>query len=124
VVCVPRLRTSLLHCSGAFDAFVRYIHSQFFVVAISWMVFFCHRWESSRTVPLSKVRQMVHCQMVVSQQFRAEMCSLRLTQMGRPKCRIESVSVIACFGHLAAGNAKGGTKCGRWFALRLLGCAQ
>lgn len=94
MVCVPRLRTSLLHCSGAFDAFVRYIHSSFrgrdFMGG-----FLCHRWESSRTVPLSKVRQMVLCQMVVSQQFRAEMCSLRLTQMGSPKCRIESVSEIA-----------------------------
>ena len=51
----------------------------------------------SNPVVIAAVKdKLVLCQMVVSQQFCTEMCSLRLTQMGRPECRIESVSEIAC----------------------------
>jgi hypothetical protein len=66
--------------------------------------FLCHRWEFGATVPLSKMRQMVFREMVVSQQFRSEMCSLRLAQMGRPECRIESVSEMAF--HEKAGRSQ------------------
>lgn len=57
--------------------------------------FLCHRREPSPTVPLSKMRQMVLCEMVVSQQLRTPMCPLRLAQIRRPKDRFESVSVKA-----------------------------
>ena len=83
VVRLPRIRTSLRYGRSAFDAFVLHIH--FCFRGCDCMDdFLCHRWEFSATVPLSKMRQMVLCQMVVSQQLRTEMCSLRLTQMGRP----------------------------------------
>jgi hypothetical protein len=95
MVRLPRLCTSLLRRSAAFDAFVLDIHSSF---RGGHCVddFLCHRWEPSPTVPVSKVRQMVLRQMVVSQQFRTEVCSLRLAQIRRPKDRLESVSVTAC----------------------------
>src|SRR5258708_18398416 len=92
VVRLPRLCTSLLHSRNAFDACVLYIPSGF-RSRDCVDGFLCHRREPSPTVPLSKMRQMVLCEMVVSQQLRTAMCPLRLAQIRRPKDRFESVSV-------------------------------
>jgi hypothetical protein len=98
VVCLPRLCTGLLHCGSAFDASVLYIHSGFhsgFRDRDRVDRFLCHRWEPSLTVSLSTVRQMVLCEMVVSQQLCTAVCPLRLAQIRGPQDRIESVSVMA-----------------------------
>ena len=101
MVRLPRLCTSLLHSRNAFDACVLYIHFGF-RSRDCVDVFLCHRREPSPTVPLSKMRQMVLCEMVVSQQLRTAMCPLRIAQIRRPKDRFESVSVNAWLRQLGS----------------------
>ena len=90
VVRFPRLRTSLLYSRSAFDAFVLHIHSGF--RGCDWMDdFLCHRWESSATVPLSKMRQMV---------LRVIICSLYLNCV----CPIRSLCVSGVLDRVSAGG--------------------